>query len=107
MAQPGYKGSLEDALRAASGVQGGVDIRTDFNRQKLLSDREDKDTVLKLLNLEYKGAKTDAERAKIQGEIDQRKAAIRQSVNVQFGDGAAPAAASTVLRFDAKGNPIQ
>ena len=105
MAQPGYKGSLEDALRVASGVQGGVDIRTDFNRQKLLADKLEKDTSLKLLNLELNQAKTDADRAKIQGKIDQRKAAIMQDVNVQTG-GAAPAA-GTVLRFDAKGNPIQ
>jgi hypothetical protein len=106
MAQPGYKGSLEDALRVASGVQGGVDIRTDFNRQKLLADKLEKDTSLKLLNLELNQAKTEADRAKIQGKIDQRKAAIMQDVNVQTG-GAAPAAAGTVMRFDAKGNPIQ
>jgi hypothetical protein len=106
MSQPGYKGSLEDALRVASGAQGGVDIRTDFNRQKLLADKLEKDTSLKLLNLELNQAKTEAERGKIQGKIDQRKAAIMQDVNVQTG-GAAPAAASTVMRFDAKGNPIQ
>jgi hypothetical protein len=82
-----------------------VDIRTDFNRQKLLADKLEKDTSLKLLNLELNQAKTDADRAKIQGKIDQRKAAIMQDVNVQTG-GAAPAA-GTVLRFDAKGNPIQ
>jgi hypothetical protein len=87
LAQPGYKGSLEDALRVASGAQGGVDIRTDFNRQKLLSDKLEEDTTLKLLNFELKGAKTDADRVKIQRDIDLREAAIRRSVNLQTGGG--------------------
>jgi hypothetical protein len=99
MAQPGYKGSLEDALRVASGVQGGVDIRTDFNRQKLLADKLEKDTSLKLLNLELNQAKTDADRAKIQGKIDQRKAAIMQDVNVQSGG------ASTGTDYSGWGTP--
>jgi hypothetical protein len=105
MADPSFKGSKMDALNAASGLIGGVGMRTDFNRQKLLADKLEKDTSLKLLNLQLNAAKTDADRADIQSKINARKAAIMQDVNVQTGGGGT--APTTVQRYDAKGNLIQ
>ena len=88
MADPKFTGSKMDAMRQASGLINGVDIRTEFNRQKLIADKLEKDTALKVLNLEFGEAKTDADRAKIQAKINQRKTAIMQDINGQTGGGA-------------------
>lgn len=80
MSQPGFTGTRSDALDQASRLIGGVGMRTDFNRDKLFTDKVEKDMPLSLLNAQLIGAKTDADRAKIQAQINARRSQIRQDV---------------------------
>lgn len=96
MADPSFKGTKLDAMRIASGLINGVDIRTDFNRQKLLADKIEKDRSLMIFDLQLSTAKTDAERAAIQAKINERKATIARDLNLSLG-GVSPAASGTGL----------
>jgi hypothetical protein len=96
MADPSFKGTKLDAMRVASGLMNGTEIRTDFNRQKLLADKIEKDRSLMLFDLQLSTAKTDAERAAIQAKINERKATIARDLNLSLG-GTSPAASGTGL----------
>lgn len=105
MADPNFKGSKIDAMRVASGLINGVDIRTE-GRLLEKANAEIADAT-KIARLQLATAKTPEERAKYQADIDSITGQVYRRYGVSGGGGAAPAAGGTVLRFDAKGNPIQ
>lgn len=98
MADPTFKGSKLDAMRMASGLINGVDIRTDA--RLLEKARAEIADATKLPRLQMAGAKTPQERAAYQSNID----TITSDIYRQYGIGSG---GGTVLKFDAKGNPIQ
>lgn len=105
MADPTFKGSKLDAMRIASGLINGVDIRTE-GRLLEKANTEIADAT-KIARLQLATAKTPEERAKYQADIDSITGQVYRRYGIGGGGGSAPAAGGTVLRFDAKGNPIQ
>ena len=101
MAQPGFKGTMQDALEAAARYQGGAGLRSDTALQKIYSDRVEKE--INLLRIEMQVAKTPAEQAAVQAKIDN----VKRSIAADLGMGGGTQAASMVQRYDAKGNLIQ
>ena len=97
MADPSFKGSKMDAMRAASGLINGVDIRTDATNRQKYAEAVAKATGL--LNIEMQAAKTPAEKAAVQArmnEVETRLAERYGLAPASGGSGLSPAELSKV-----------
>lgn len=85
MADPSFKGTKLDAMRVASGLINGVDIRTDaMNRQKYA---EAVSKATNLLNIELQAAKTPAEKAAVQARMNEVEARLAERYGLAPASG--------------------
>jgi tellurite resistance protein len=87
MADPTFKGSKMDAMRAASGLINGVDIRTEATERQKLREAIAKDPTIGILSMQKSQAKTPQEVASIQQKIDSRVREITSIGNAGAGGG--------------------
>jgi len=97
MADPSFKGSKMDAMRMASGLINGVDIRTDAaNRQKYA---EAVAKATNILNIEMQAAKTPEQKAGIQKRMNEVEARLAERYGLapaSGGSGLSPVELSQV-----------
>jgi Tfp pilus assembly protein PilX len=89
MADPSFKGSKMDAMRMASGLINGVDIRTDASNRQKYAEAVAKAT--NILNIEMQAAKTPEQKAGIQKRMNEVEARLAERY------GLAPASSGSGL----------
>jgi hypothetical protein len=85
MADPSFKGTKLDAMRVASGLINGVDIRTDATNRQKYAAAVDKAT--NLLNIELQAAKTPAEKAAVQARMNEVEARLAERYGLAPASG--------------------